>query len=181
MCNASQLLSLLHCLTAVRAGLWSTTGHWATAGSRRPITPCHAFHPYLITPLQAVAVKANGQQSPPSAEDIFITPSQKLAPGSLPGPTLTSVKPWGPTTAQAIATAPVGVAFSQVSGGSIVCSKVNDKHSISMAQFTLLHLSANSTDNASYVCAHAAVQVYCNTCGRGPGCGSDRHRARRSV
>ena len=89
--------------------------------------PCLAFHPYLIAPLQAVAVKANGQQSPPSAEDIFITPSLRLGPGSLAGPTLTSAKPWGPTTAQAIATAPVGVTFSQVSGGSIIRSKINDK------------------------------------------------------
>lgn len=57
--------------------------------------------------LQAVAIKPDGQQSPPSSEDVFTTPSD--------GPILTRAEPWGPTTAQATATPPPGVTFTSVS------------------------------------------------------------------
>ena len=62
-----------------------------------------ASHPLL----QAVGVKPDKTQSPPSNEDIVTMPS-------LPGPIITSAKPWGPTTGQALATAPEGVSFSEV-------------------------------------------------------------------
>ena len=68
--------------------------------------PFHCLHKTLALP-QAIAVKANNEQSPPSNEYIITMPS-------MPGPILTSVKPWGPTTGQAVATAPAGVFFSEV-------------------------------------------------------------------
>ena len=89
-----------------------TIAEWpwcCTAGSRQCPNRAHALHP--LATLQAVAVKANGDQSPPSNKDFITMPS-------LPGPILTSAKPWGPTTGQAVATAPAGVAFSQASGSS---------------------------------------------------------------
>jgi hypothetical protein len=62
----------------------------------------------MYTALQVVAVKANGDESPPSNEDIVNMPS-------MPAPILTSAQAWGPTTGQATAAAPVGVTFSQAS------------------------------------------------------------------
>ena len=75
------------------------------------------FRCSLVPLPQVLAIRADGFESPPSNEDIVTTPA-------LSGPILTSATPWGPTTGQAVATAPAGVTFSQASGSSHAASLV---------------------------------------------------------
>ena len=78
-----------------------------TTPSNRPITGLTPDTTYVTT---VVAVKSNGQTSPPSNEDIFTTPSI--------APILTSATAWGPTTGQAPATPPPGVTHTSVRQGA---------------------------------------------------------------
>ena len=146
---------------------------------------CRAPHRLL----QAVGVKADGKtKSPPSNEDIINLPS-------LPRPMLTSAQAWGPTTGQAVATAPLSVTFSQVTerrprhdmcglnGIQLVLSGLcqappGSGYAVNVWRHSPSHSPSTTSPLPLLSHVYSAVQVHSNTCGRRQACDCHQSDAR---